>query len=401
MDQIQNNWKRKTLLFLASQCITLFGSMIVQMSIIWYVTLKTSSGGWVAAFTICSYLPQFLISFFAGVWADRYNRKKLIVLADGVITIATLIMFLVMPMISSDFVLLSALLVISIVRSIGAGVQTPAVNAVIPHLVPAEYLMKYNGINATIQSIVQFIAPAVAGTVLSIGTFRSTLFIDILTALIGIGLLSCVLLPKQEVSNENISVFSEIKAGIHYSFSDKMIGKILIVYGLFILLSVPAGFMSALLVSRVYGDVYWYLTAVELVGFAGMALGGVLMGMWGGFKSRVKTFAFGLLILSIMTIGMGVSPYFILYLVMMFVYSIALTIIQTATTTIIQEKAEGSMLGRVFGLMGAMYSGFLPVGMAIFGPLADILPLQWIMVGSGIALVLVTVYLQVKSKSNL
>ena len=401
MDQIQNNWKRKTLLFLASQCITLFGSMIVQMSIIWYVTLKTSSGGWVAAFTICSYLPQFLISFFAGVWADRYNRKKLIVLADGVITIATLIMFLVMPMISLDFVLLSALLVISIVRSIGAGVQTPAVNAVIPQLVPAEYLMKYNGINATIQSIVQFIAPAVAGTVLSIGTFRSTLFIDIVTALIGIGLLSCILLPKQEVSNDNISVFSEIKAGIHYSFSDKMIGKILIVYGLFILLSVPAGFMSALLVSRVYGDVYWYLTAVELVGFAGMALGGVLMGMWGGFKSRFKTFAFGLLILSVMTIGMGITPYFVLYLAIMFVYSIALTIIQTATTTIIQENAQESMIGRVFGLMGAMYSGFLPVGMAVFGPLADVLPLQWVMVGSGIALVLVTVYLQVKSKVKL
>ena len=401
MNQTQNNWKRKTVLFLASQCITLFGSMIVQMSIIWYVTLKTSSGGWVAAFTICSYLPQFLISFFAGVWADRYNRKKLIVLADGVITIATLIMFLVMPMISSDFVLLSALLVISIVRSIGAGIQTPAVNAVIPQLVPEEYLMKYNGINATMQSIVQFAAPAVAGTVLSIGTFRSTLFIDIVTALIGIGLLSCILLPKQEVANDNISVFSEIKAGIHYSFSDKMIGKILIVYGLFILLSVPAGFMSALLVSRVYGDVYWYLTAVELVGFAGMALGGVLMGMWGGFKSRFKTFAFGLLILSIMTIGMGITPYFVLYLAMMFVYSIALTIIQTATTTIIQENAQESMIGRVFGLMGAMYSGFLPVGMAVFGPLADVLPLQWVMVGSGIALVLVTVYLQVKSKVKL
>jgi len=397
MNQTQNNWKSKTMLFLASQCITLFGSMIVQMSIIWYVTLNTLSGGWVAAFTICSYLPQFLISFFAGVWADRYNRKKLIILADGVITIATLIMFFVMPMVSSDSILLSALLVISLIRSIGAGIQTPAVNAVIPQLVPEEYLMQYNGMNATMQSIVQFVAPAVAGTVLSIGTFRSTLFIDILTALIGIGLLSCVLLPKQEALNENVSVFAEIKKGISYAFSDKVIGKILIVYGLFILLSVPAGFMAALLVSRVYGDVYWYLTAVELVGFAGMALGGVLMGAWSGFKSRVKTFAFGLLILSIMTIGMGVSPYFILYLVMMFVYSIALTMIQTATTTIIQEKAESSMLGRVFGLMGAMYSGFLPVGMAIFGPLADMLPLQGIMVGSGIALVLVTAYLQVKS----
>ena len=59
------------------------------------------------------------------------------------------------------------------------------------------------------------------------------------------------------------------------------------------------------------------------------------------------------------------------------------------------------MQGRVFGLMGAMYSGFLPVGMAIFGPLADMLPLQGIMVGSGIALVLVTIYLQVKSKGDL
>ena len=74
--------------------------------------------------------------------------------------------------------------------------------------------------------------------------------------------------------------------------------------------------------------------------------------------------------------------------------------IQTATTTIIQEKADGSMQGRVFGLMGAMYSGFLPVGMAIFGPLADVMPLQWIIVGSGIALAGVTIYLQATSKSK-
>lgn len=401
MDQTRNHWKRNIVLFLVSQCMTLFGSMIVQMAVIWYVTLKTSSGGWVAAFTVCSYLPQLLISFFAGVWADRYSHKKLIILADCVITLATLMMFFVMPAISSDSVLLSALLIMSMIRSLGAGVQTPAVNAVIPRLVPEEHLMRYNGINATMQSIVQFAAPAAAGAVLSMGTFRFTLLIDILTAFLGIGLLSCVLLPKQKVTNESTSFGAEMKAGILYSFSDKTIGKILIVYGLYILLCVPAGFMAALLVSRVYGDVYWYLTAVELVGFAGMALGGVLMGIWGGFKSRVKTFAVGLLILSIMTIGMGVSPYFILYLVLMFVYSIALTMIQTATTTIIQEKAEGSMQGRVFGLMGAMYSGFLPVGMVVFGPLADVLPLQWIMVGSGIALVFVSVYLQTKTKLDM
>ena len=393
IEQTKNNWKRNTILFLFSQCITLFGSMIVQMSIIWYVTLKTSSGAWVAAFTICSYLPQFLISFLGGVWADRYSHKKLIILSDSVIMLATFIMFLAMPMISSDVILLSGLLGVSIIRSIGAGVQTPAVNAVIPYLVPAEYLMKYNGINATVQSIVQFASPAIAGVVLSTGTFRSTLLIDILTAFVGIGLLFFLRLPMKTVSNEAVSVLADIKAGICYSFSDKTIGKILIVYGLFILLCVPAGFMAALLVSRVYGDTYWYLTATELIGFAGMTLGGILVGLWGGFQSRTKTLAVGLLILSVMTTGMGVSPYFILYLVMMFLYSISLTIVQTSTTSIIQEKANESMQGRVFGLMGAMYSGFLPVGMAIFGPISDILPLQWIMVGTGIALFFLTIYL--------
>ena len=292
----------------------------------------------------------------------------LIILADTVIAVATAMLFFAMPGISGDSVLLGALLVLSIIRSLGAGVQTPAVSAVIPQLVPEEHLMCCNGIHATMQSVVQFAAPAVAGAVLSVGTFRSALLIDILTAILGIGLLSCVLLPKQEASGEQMSVFSEIKAGIRYSFSDRMIGKTLTVYGLFILMSVPAGFMAALLVSRVYGDAYWYLTAVELVGFAGMVLGGVVMGIWGGFKSREKTFAVGLLVLSVMTMGMGVSPYFLLYLAMMFVYSVALTVIQTAVTTIIQERSESAMQGRVFGLMGAMYSGLLPVGMAIFGP---------------------------------
>ena len=55
--------------FLTSQCITLFGSTLVQLALVWYAAMETSSGSWVAAFTVCAYLPQFLISFLGGVWA--------------------------------------------------------------------------------------------------------------------------------------------------------------------------------------------------------------------------------------------------------------------------------------------------------------------------------------------
>ena len=401
MDEKQITWKRQAMLFLISQCITLFGSTLVQMAIVWYVTIQTSSGVWVAAFTVCSYLPQFLVSFVAGVWADRHSRKKLIIGADSLIALVTFLMVLAIPHITDKTIILYSLLAMSVIRSFGAGIQTPAVNAVIPQLVPEDQIMRFNGINATMQSVVQFAAPAAAGILLTMNTLSSTLIIDTATAIVGIGLLSAVIIPKQAIQNKGTSVFIDMKIGIKYTLSDKLIGKVLTVYGLFIFLCVPAGFLSQLFVSRVYGETYWYLTAVELAGFIGMVAGGILMSIWGGFKSRVTTMSVGLIAFGSLAIGMGLSKQFALYLTLIIIYGVAITMVQTATTTLIQEKAEISMQGRVFGLLGAMYSGFLPVGMAIFGPMADEISLQWIMIGSGIALIALSIFVGTNKEMRL
>ena len=374
--------KKKTMIFLTSQAVTLFGSTLVQMAIVWYVTLNTGEGAWIAAFTVASYLPQFLISFLGGVWADRYNKKALIIGADAGIAVITLAMWL---------------LVMSALRSVGAGIQTPAVNAVLPQLVAQEDLMRYNGINATMQSVVQFAAPAAAGALLSFSTLRSVLLIDVLTAGVGIGIFSFVAVPGQSPS-EKASAFADMKLGTRYVLSDKLLRTLLVTYGLFIFFSVPAGFLAQLFVSRTFGETYWYLTAVEVVGFLGMMTGGIVMSTWGGFRKRSKTLISGLAVLGLIGAAMAVSGHFILYLVLMFLYGIPLTMIQTAVTTMIQENAEESMQGRVFGLLGTMYSGFLPVGMAVFGPLADVIPLPWVMIGSGVVLVLLATCLLMKKK---
>lgn len=268
----QDRWKTRAMLFFISQSITLFGSTLVQMAIVWYVTRNTSSGAWVAAFSVCSYLPEFVISFSGGVWADRYHRKKLIIGADFFIAVVTLAMMMRMPYISSRSLLLLALLIMSILRSLGAGIQTPAVNAVVPQLVPADQLMRFNGINAAMQSIVRFAAPAAAGVILTIGSLRSTLLIDVLTAVVGIGLLSRISI-SHERKERGAPVSADLKAGISYAFSDKLIRRLLMVYGLFVFLCVPAGYLAGLFVSRVYGESYGYLTMVELAGFAGMMVG--------------------------------------------------------------------------------------------------------------------------------
>lgn len=143
---------------------------------------------------------------------------------------------------------------------------------------------------------------------------------------------------------------------------------------------------------------YWYLTAVELAGFIGMVGGGLLMSIWGGFQRRVTTMTVGLVAFGALAVGMGLSKHFALYLLLVVIYGVAITMVQTATTTLIQEKAEASMQGRVFGLLGALYSGFLPVGMAVFGPMADRIPLQWIMIGSGIALAVLAAFVGADKK---
>ena len=192
----KNRLIRRCILFLASQSITLFGSTLVQMAVVWYVTLSTSSGVWTAAFSICSYLPQFLISIPGGVWADRIPRKCLIISADLATAMITLAMIVLMPFLPDDPALLAGLLIMSVLRSLCAGIQTPAVNAAIPQLVPPDFLLRFNGINAGLQSMVQFAAPAAAGAVLSLGTLKTTLLIDIFTAIPGILLLSAVPLSE-------------------------------------------------------------------------------------------------------------------------------------------------------------------------------------------------------------
>lgn len=391
MTETRNPWKKRTILFFISQCITLFGTQIVQMAIVWYVTLRTDSGAWVAAFSVCSYLPQFFVSFFGGVLADRRNRKFLILGADALIAAVTLGMLLILPHITKDSVLLTSLLILSILRSAGAGIQTPAVNAVIPQLVPEEHLMRCNGINAAMQSVVQFAAPAAAAVIMSANTLRATLAVDLLTAAIGIGLLACLRLPKQENTSPERSVWNDMRSGIRYACSHADIRKILTIYGLFIFLTVPAGYLSGLLVSRVYGNTYWYLTAVELAGFGGMMAGGLLMSLREGFRHHNYTLAAGLAFFGSMATGMGICRSFPLYLVLMALYGIALTAVQTTLTTMLPKTTETSLQGRMFGLMSSLYSGCYPLGMALFGPLADRIPLQWMMIFSGIALLLLSV----------
>jgi DHA3 family macrolide efflux protein-like MFS transporter len=145
-------------------------------------------------------------------------------------------------------------------------------------------------------------------------------------------------------------------------------------------------------VTRYFSDSYIYLSGVELAGFAGMTAGGLLMAAFAGNRDRMKIYGAGIAGFGVLAVLLTFPKMFPVYLVLMVVFGIILTIVQTASTTFLQENTQADMVGRVFGLYGSVYSLALPLGMAVFGPLADHISLKILMVISGIALIMLGSY---------
>ena len=386
---MNQSWKNTAARFLTAQTISLFGSSLVQYAIVWYVTLSTSSGRMLTISTVCGFAPQIAISLFAGVWIDRYDRKMLIMLSDTVIALSTLILAINFLSGHRNIWLLFTVLMI---RSAGTGIQTPAVNAVIPQIVPQGHLMRVNGIQSTITALIMFLSPAVSGAILSVSTLETTLFIDVFTALIGVGITSVLAIPgyrkdRMEDHAGTSSGISSLKQGFLYLKTDSFVRHLLLFQIAVLFLISPSAFLTPLMVSRTFGPQVWRLTASEMTYSIGSVLGGILITSWGGFKKRLKTTVLAGWLYGVLMAGLGMAPAFLIYLACNMMIGITSPCYNSPITVSIQEQVPASMQGRVFSFMQISTSCALPLGMAFFGPLADYIPVQYLLAASG-ALVL-------------
>lgn len=391
------NWKKNIMLFLASQTLSLFGSMLVQYAITWYITLKTQSGIMMTIAIICGFLPMFFISPFAGVWADRYNRKILIMLADTGIAISTLILAVLFFMGYNEPWLL---FVASGIRALGAGIQTPAVGAFIPQLVPSDRLTKINATNSTIQSVIMLIAPMISGAMMTLVPIQMIFFIDVITAAIAVLILFLFLhvsAHRKAVSNKEISYFSDMKKGFVYINAHKYLKRFFLFDAVFFILAAPAAFLTPLQVTRSFGNDIWRLTAVEITFSIGMMIGGIFMASWNGFKNKVHTMIMSTIVIGTCTFALGIIPVFWIYLLFMSLTGFAIPIFNTPATVLLQERVEGNFLGRVFGVSSMIASIMMPMGMLVLGPAADLVKIEWLLIGTGLIMV-VQSFFMLKSK---
>lgn len=387
------NWKRNAAIFLGGQTISLFGSSLVQYAITWYITLKTQSGIMMTISIICGFLPVLFLSPFAGVWADRYNRKTIIILSDTLIAVSTLILAIFFY---KGFGSLWLLFVVSGVRAIGTSFQTPAVGAFLPQIVPEDKLTKVNAVNGSIQSFVMLLSPMLSGALLSVSTIEMIFLIDVVTAAIAIFLLALFLhTPAHEKALEKqpISYFKDMKEGFSYIRQHEYVRKFFMFCAVFFVLATPVIFLTPIQIARTYGEEIWRLTAMEIVFSIGMIGGGVFMASWGGFKNRIHTMSLSGIVIGACTLMLGVVSNFWVYLFFMTLFGMVMPMFNIPSTVLLQEKVEENYLGRVFGVLSMISSVMMPLGMLVFGPLSDFVKIEWLLIVTGLFLFIQSFFL--------
>jgi len=386
LELTKDKWNRNIVLFLISQTVTLFGSYLVQYAILWHITLRTQSGIMMTIAIICGFLPTFFISPFAGVWADRFSRKTLIILADAFIAVATLILALLFL---TGYDALWLLFLVSAIRALGAGVQIPAIGAFIPQMAAGEMLTRVNATMTSIEAMVSLLSPMASGALLTIASIETIFFIDVVTASIAIFILILFLdvpVHAKALSKQATGYFADMREGFKYIQGHKYIRNFFIFCAVFFVLAAPAAFLTPLQVVRSFGSDIWRLTAIEVAFSAGMMLGGVVIAVWGGFKNRIHTMTLACVAFGACTLALGLIPFFFVYLLIMVTTGVTMPMFNTPATVLLQERVAEDYMGRVFGILGMISSIMMPLGMLVFGPLADIVVIEWLLIGTGLLL---------------
>jgi len=386
-----HNWKKLVATFMISQTVSLLGSMLVMYSIMWYVTLSTQSGVMMTIMVLCSFVPALLISPFAGVWADKLNRKKLMIIADLAIAGVTLLIAVLFFIGIKE---LWIIFTVSVIRSFGQSVHQPAVSAVYPQIVPKEKLLKVQGIAQGIQSASMILMPLLAGLLLALTSIEYIFFIDVITAIIAVFILiSFVKLPKHaaELSQDEIHYFKDIKEGLKYAFSHPLVFNILLFGFLFMFMVAAPAFLTYLQVARVFGAEAWRLSILEAVFGIGMLIGSIVIAVWGGFKNRLITYFISYIMIGIGTVGLGMPFNFWIYISFWAFVGFFISLSSPILVALIQEKVDPMYIGRVFSVFGLISMVSMPLGMLIFGPFSDTVDVSYIILLSGIMMIIIAI----------
>lgn len=394
---LSENWAVRFFTIWTGQAFSLFGSALVQFALVWWLTRETGSATVLATATLAALLPQIVLGPFVGALVDRWNRRVIMIAADTSIALATLLLFYLFAAGQIQTWHVFALMAI---RSLGGTFHHPAMTASTSLMVPDKHLARVAGANQTLQGLLNIFAPPLGALLIEVISTQNVLLIDVGTALLAILPLFFFSIPQPSRHALQASgaiapttYFHDLREGFAYVLRWKgLLGLILLAMLLNFML-VPASSLLPLVVTKVFNGGAAELGWVESVFGVGVIAGGILLGIWGGFKRRIVTSFTGIIGIGMGVILTGLTPATMFYLLLaaQFLLGFMQVFANGPLMAIMQSTVASDVQGRVFSLLGAGATAMMPLSLLIAGPVSDVLGIRFWYILGGTVCILMTV----------
>lgn len=374
--EIPSNWLTNFLPMFIGQVVSLLGSSLVQFALVWYVTKLTGSAAVLATASTIALLPQILIGPFIGALVDRWNRKKVMILADFIVALATAVLALLFAF---NLIQIWHIYLIMFVRSLAGIFQGPAKTASVSLMVPKDQLTRLGGINQVVNGLTDTFSPALGALLMELLPIQGVLAVDIVTAAIAILLLIfMVKVPQPNITptTQRVtpqSLLADVKSGFQYIVTWPGLLIVMLIASSINLFMAPVGNLMPLMITEYFKGGATELAWLQAAMGIGAILGGALLGVWGGFKRKVITVIIGILGISISVLAIGfVSPIgYLTALLFSGFTGIMLSFANGSFGPLLQTKVPSEKQGRVFTVLSSISLGLMPIGLLLSAPIAD------------------------------
>lgn len=390
---LPQHWLRNYLPMWIGQAFSILGSALVQFALIWYLTERTGSAMVLATASFVGLIPGVFLGPFAGALVDRWNRKLTMIVSDALVALATLVLLLLF---AADLAHPWHIYTVLFVRSLAGIFQFPANKASVSLMAPGEVYAKLSGINQALDGVITVTAPPLGALLLATLPMQGILAIDLITAVLAIALLVLLVKVPQPVRTDDTKISTrqvllDVRDGFKYALTWPGLFMLLIGATLINMAASPAFSLMPLLVSDYFGGGALELGWMQSAFGAGLVVGGLTLGIWGGFKRKTLT-----VFIAIVGMGIGITS---LSLVPGNALSVAIALMgliglmssfaNGPLGALLQAKVQPEMQGRIFSVMSSLMTATVPLGLMLAGPVADEFGIQVLYQISGLVCLLV------------
>jgi DHA3 family macrolide efflux protein-like MFS transporter len=396
-------WVRPFFTIWIGQALSLVGSQVGGFALVWWLTQKTGGSATILALmTFIAMLPGVILGPFVGALVDRWDRRRVMIVADGTIALfsAGLVALLWLHALQIWHVY-----VIMFVRALGGTFHYSAMQASTSLMVPKSQLARVGGMNQTLRGAMDIITPPLGALLMELIPLYAIMGIDVVTAAFAIAPLFFIAVPQPPrrtieeqpalVKRQSAAVmlFHDVKEGFVYIWHWTGLFIILLMATVLNMMANPAFSLLPILVKTHFAGGALQLGWLSSSWGIGLIAGGLTLSVWGGFRRKIYTSLTGLVGMGIGTFIVGIASlagFWMAWGGMLFA-GFMNPIVNAPFLAILQSAVTQELQGRVFTAVGSMAGAASLLGMAIAGPIADRFGVQVWFVAMGVISVLMAV----------